>query len=92
MRQKKRIIYNNSASVNEIFSSFLALKRYFPFFLFGGKMGNCEITPLIPDITSVSEFVAMSALDQLKTLTKVVADTGDFAAMEKFKPEVWYLL
>ena len=55
-------------------------------------MGNCEITPLIPDITSVSEFVAMSALDQLKTLTKVVADTGDFAAMEKFKPEVWYLL
>jgi transaldolase len=29
----------------------------------------------------------MSALEQLKALTKVVADTGDFAAMEKFKPE-----
>lgn len=29
----------------------------------------------------------MSALEQLKKVTKVVADTGDFAAMEKFKPE-----
>ncbi len=29
-----------------------------------------------------------SSLEQLKQLTKVVADTGDFAAMEKFKPEV----
>ncbi|XP_046626325.1 transaldolase isoform X1 [Neodiprion virginianus] len=27
-----------------------------------------------------------SSLDQLKTLTTVVADTGDFQAMEKFKP------
>jgi len=28
----------------------------------------------------------MSALEQLKTFTKVVADTGDFAAIDKFKP------
>lgn len=30
----------------------------------------------------------MSALEQLKKHTKVVADTGDFAAMKKFQPEV----
>jgi len=29
----------------------------------------------------------MSALEQLKTYTKVVADTGDFEAIDKFKPE-----
>jgi len=29
----------------------------------------------------------MSALEQLKKHTKVVADTGDFAAMKKFQPE-----
>ena len=28
----------------------------------------------------------MSALEQLKAHTKVVADTGDFAAIDKFKP------
>jgi len=28
----------------------------------------------------------MSALEQLKSFTKVVADTGDFAAIDKFKP------
>jgi transaldolase len=28
----------------------------------------------------------MSALEQLKRYTKVVADTGDFASMKKFKP------
>ena len=30
----------------------------------------------------------MSALEQLKGFTKVVADTGDFEAMAKFQPEV----
>ena len=50
------------------------------------KMGNCEVTPLIPE-SSIVELVNMSALEQLKKVTKVVADTGDFAAMEKFKPE-----
>ena len=35
-------------------------------------------------------------LEQLKAHTKVVADTGDFASMTKFKPEVsllffWFL-
>ena len=29
-----------------------------------------------------------TALEQLKAHTKVVADTGDFEAMTKFKPEV----
>merc|ERR1712223_96986 len=32
------------------------------------------------------EFINMSALEQLKSFTKVVADTGDFAAIDKFKP------
>merc|ERR1712212_1477478 len=32
------------------------------------------------------EFIKMSALEQLKAHTKVVADTGDFAAIDKFKP------
>ena len=32
----------------------------------------------------------MSALEQLKGFTKVVADTGDFEAMAKFQPEVKY--
>ena len=51
-------------------------------------MGNCEVTPLNPEINLLPEIINMSALEQLKALTKVVADTGDFAAMEKFKPEV----
>jgi len=29
---------------------------------------------------------AVSALDQLKSMTTVVADTGDFEAMKQFKP------
>ena len=29
-----------------------------------------------------------NALEELKKHTLVVADTGDFAAMEKFKPQV----
>ena len=29
-----------------------------------------------------------TALEKLKSMTKVVADTGDFEAMDKFKPEV----
>ena len=33
-------------------------------------------------------FLEMSALEQLKGFTKVVADTGDFEAMAKFQPEV----
>merc|ERR1712223_1907654 len=33
------------------------------------------------------EFINMSALEQLKSFTKVVADTGDFAAIDKFKPQ-----
>ena len=28
-----------------------------------------------------------SLLDQLKEMTKVVADTGDFLSIEKFKPQ-----
>ena len=51
-------------------------------------MGNCEVTPLNPEINFLPEIINMSALEQLKALTKVVADTGDFSAMEKFKPEV----
>lgn len=51
-------------------------------------MGNCEVTPLNPEFSvSEEEIVNMSALEQLKKVTKVVADTGDFGAMEKFKPE-----
>merc|ERR1712212_227736 len=34
----------------------------------------------------LKEFINMSALEQLKSFTKVVADTGDFAAIDKFKP------
>jgi len=37
-------------------------------------------------MASPSKKAAMSSLDQLKSLTTVVADTGDFEAMEKFKP------
>ena len=51
-------------------------------------MGNCEVTPLNPENNSVTEFINMSALEQLKSFTKVVADTGDFAAIDKFKPLV----
>lgn len=51
-------------------------------------MGNCEVTPLNPDhYIAEEEIIEMSALEQLKKVTKVVADTGDFGAMEKFKPE-----
>merc|ERR1739846_137008 len=35
--------------------------------------------------SNITEFI-MSALEQLKRYTKVVADTGDFASMKKFKP------
>ena len=49
-------------------------------------MGNCEVTPLNPENNSITEFIKMSALEQLKAHTKVVADTGDFAAIDKFKP------
>lgn len=49
-------------------------------------MGNCETSPLAP-LNSITELINMSALEQLKAVTKVVADTGDFSAMEKFKPE-----
>lgn len=31
--------------------------------------------------------VSQSALDQLKTMTQVVADTGDFEAMRKYRPQ-----
>ena len=54
-------------------------------------MGNCEVTPLNPKIDEIDilpEIINMSALEQLKTYTKVVADTGDFEAIDKFKPEV----
>ncbi len=30
----------------------------------------------------------MSSLESLKNLTTVVADTGDFEAMKRFKPQV----
>ena len=40
------------------------------------------------NLAYVAELFSMSALDQLKEVTKVVADTGDFGAMEKFKPLV----
>ena len=33
-------------------------------------------------------FSSLSSLEQLKTFTKVVADTGDFDSMRKFKPVV----
>ena len=33
-------------------------------------------------------FASLSSLEQLKTFTKVVADTGDFDSMRKFKPVV----
>jgi len=36
--------------------------------------------------SNITEFIIMSALEQLKRYTKVVADTGDFASMKKFKP------
>ena len=41
-------------------------------------------------VTKFLQFVLleMSALEQLKGFTKVVADTGDFEAMAKFQPEV----
>merc|ERR1712110_608644 len=45
-------------------------------------MGHLKITIQGSNIT---EFI-MSALEQLKRYTKVVADTGDFASMKKFKP------
>merc|ERR1712223_640717 len=35
---------------------------------------------------NITEVITMSALEQLKKYTKVVADTGDFASMKKFKP------
>merc|ERR1712223_1140256 len=35
---------------------------------------------------NITEVINMSALEQLKKYTKVVADTGDFASMKKFKP------
>ncbi|XP_070579701.1 transaldolase-like [Ptychodera flava] len=37
-------------------------------------------------MTSPKKAKMASALDQLKTFTTVVADTGDFAAIEKYKP------
>jgi transaldolase len=37
--------------------------------------------------TKQAKHAAMSYLDQLKTMTKVVADTGDFASMKVFSPE-----
>jgi len=43
-----------------------------------------EIKPVVP---LKKAKVENSALDQLKTLTKVVADTGNFSAIEKYKPE-----
>jgi hypothetical protein len=51
---------------------------------------NCEAyLSLDPFVT---EIFIMTSLEQLKNLTKVVADTGDFAAMEKFKPQVKQIL
>ena len=46
-------------------------------------MGNCEVTPL----QQITDIFNMSALDQLKDHTQVVADTGDFEAIDKFKPK-----
>merc|ERR1711936_1338831 len=46
-------------------------------------MGHLKSTNQSNNIT---EFFTMSALEQLKRYTKVVADTGDFASMKKFKP------
>merc|ERR1712021_186392 len=46
-------------------------------------MGHLKST--IQD-SNITEFITMSTLEQLKRYTKVVADTGDFASMKKFKP------
>merc|ERR1711936_577830 len=46
-------------------------------------MGHLKSTNQSNNIT---EFFTMSALEQLKRYTKVVADTGDFDSMRKFKP------
>ena len=37
--------------------------------------------------TSGTNAGARSLLDQLKEMTKVVADTGDFLSIEKFRPQ-----
>ncbi|CAD1468801.1 unnamed protein product, partial [Heterotrigona itama] len=50
------------------------------------SVSNQYIKELIRMSESQSKKVKMSSLAQLKEITTIVADTGDFQAMEQFKP------